>query len=433
MSSVKRGLLRAVAGMAGACLAATLVYTAPAHAATGATIVSVAQGELTNSSRNHEIPMDSNCNYYSGYWGTGSSGCTTAGFRSNAWCADFAHYVWATAGVATLSGINSWAYSFAKYGYANGTLHVAGSGYNPQPGDTVVFDWDSPYIDLSGIRNMSDATLEDIDHLGIVTSYSSGTVNTIEGNASDQIKANSYSATSVAIRAYISPSGIDSGGSGMGRPGVATDSTGQLEVFYRGTDGRLYMSWQGGGQWNGPVPGASNVAGSPVVGKNSDGRLEVFYRGTDGYLWHQWQGGGQWNGPLSMGYRASGDPAVGYESTGAIDLFFAGSDGHLNMVWQGGGQWNGPAVAGGATVAGTPTAVRNTSNLVEVFYRGTDGYLWHQWQGGGQWNGPLSMGYRASGDPTATNESTGEIDLFYLGADGQLKLAWQGGGQWNGG
>src|SRR2546430_5270399 len=134
--------------------------------------------------------MGSNCNFHSGYWGSGNGGCSTPGFRSNAWCADFAHYVWATAGVSTLSGINSWAYSFAKYSNAYSTLHLPGS------------------LDLSNIGHLPDGTLEDIDHVGIVESFSSGTVHTIEGNASDQSKRNSYPYSSSNIRGYITASGL---------------------------------------------------------------------------------------------------------------------------------------------------------------------------------------------------------------------------------
>src|SRR4051812_43798199 len=114
----------AVSAASGAVLAAT---STAAHAASGASIVAVAQGELANSSRNHEV--GDNCNFYSGYWSSGSNDCGTAGFRRNAWCADFARYVWKTAGVSTLTGLDPWAYSFARYGSAQGTLHVAGSGY----------------------------------------------------------------------------------------------------------------------------------------------------------------------------------------------------------------------------------------------------------------------------------------------------------------
>ncbi|MEV4722044.1 CHAP domain-containing protein, partial [Micromonospora noduli] len=154
-----------------------VVATSAAHAAPSRdSIVSVARSELANSSRNVEIPMGSGCNFYSGYWVSGYNECGRAGFRKNAWCADFARYVWKVGGVTDLKGLSPWAYSFWRYGLSRGTWHAANSGYTPQPGDAVVFDWNPPF---------NPKVYEDIDHVGIVESYSGGKLTTIEGNTSD--------------------------------------------------------------------------------------------------------------------------------------------------------------------------------------------------------------------------------------------------------
>lgn len=89
------------------------------------------------------------------------------------------------------------------------------------------------------------------------------------------------------------------------RPAIA-HSSGMLDVFMVGTDGRLYHRWQTA--WNNnrwdwfrnwdPIgkevwPLSSN----PAVGQNDDGRLEVFMVGKDGRFYHRWQtapGIGQW-------------------------------------------------------------------------------------------------------------------------------------------
>ncbi|MET8145363.1 CHAP domain-containing protein [Sphaerisporangium sp. NPDC005288] len=181
--------------------------TSPAAAASRATIVSVAQGQLNNSSRNHESPMGSGCNFYTGYFRSWkpSSGCpSTDGvqWRDSDWCADFSKYVWKNAGVrnadiAETDGgvLTGWAASFKNYGTKYGTWHARSSGYTPQPGDAVVFDWDRD---------------GDINHVGIVKSATSSTVYTIEGNASDRVKENSYSRSDGDIVGYSAPLGIDS-------------------------------------------------------------------------------------------------------------------------------------------------------------------------------------------------------------------------------
>ncbi|MEU9887164.1 CHAP domain-containing protein [Sphaerisporangium sp. NPDC051011] len=184
----------------------------PAAAVSRNTIVSIAQSQLNNSSRNHEQPAGSGCNYYTGYFRNWkpASGCpSTDGvqWRQSDWCADFAKYVWKNAGVpyadvAETSGgvLTGWASSFKDYGTKHGTWHTRASGYTPQPGDSLVFDWDH------------NGT---IDHVGIVKSATSSTVYTIEGNSSNRIKENSYSRTNIDIVGYSAPVG-GVGGSDLG-------------------------------------------------------------------------------------------------------------------------------------------------------------------------------------------------------------------------
>ncbi|WP_204068732.1 CHAP domain-containing protein, partial [Planobispora siamensis] len=191
-----------------------IVATAtPAAAVSRAAIVSVAQSQLGNGSRNHEQPMGSGCNYYTGYFRSWkpASGCpATDGvqWRNSDWCADFAKYVWKNAGVrhadvpegggGTLTG---WASSFKDYGVKYGTWHTRASGYTPQPGDAIVFDWDQ-----SG----------NIDHVGIVKSANGSTVYTIEGNSGDRIKENSWSRGNIDIVGYSAPVDADSGSPDLG-------------------------------------------------------------------------------------------------------------------------------------------------------------------------------------------------------------------------
>jgi hypothetical protein len=81
-----------------------------------------------------------------GWPGRGDSAGATchAGYRANAWCADFAAWVWRQAGVPFTYGyaagdINAGAVSFYNWGQANGTWHPLSSAYNPQPGDAAVY------------------------------------------------------------------------------------------------------------------------------------------------------------------------------------------------------------------------------------------------------------------------------------------------------
>ncbi|WP_203982391.1 CHAP domain-containing protein, partial [Sphaerisporangium rufum] len=204
-------------------LGTVVVSSTPAAAVTRTAIVSVAQDQLGNSTRNHESPMGSGCNYYTGYFRTWkpSSGCPSSDgvqWRDSDWCADFAKYVWKNsrvpyADVPETSGgvLTGWASSFKDYGVKYGTWQTRASGYTPQPGDAVVFDWDHD---------------GDIDHVGIVSSANSSTVYTIEGNSGDRTKANSYSRSTADIHGYSAPVGV-------------TETKGTASVYGVTSDGRL--------------------------------------------------------------------------------------------------------------------------------------------------------------------------------------------------
>ncbi len=91
-------------------------------------------------------PSNTYCNKYSAYWFAGSDDCGNSN-RSEEWCADFAAWVWQSAGADVvyqfISGeLNSSSASFYEWGVAHGTWHPLDSGYVPQPGDVAVYGLD---------------------------------------------------------------------------------------------------------------------------------------------------------------------------------------------------------------------------------------------------------------------------------------------------
>ncbi|MGN9783877.1 FG-GAP-like repeat-containing protein [Nonomuraea sp. ZG12] len=114
-----------------------------------------------------------------------------------AWCAEFARWVWGKAGVSDVRGLDSWAQSFKTYGKERGLYHARSSGYRPQPGDAIVFDWDHDSDDD-----------HPIDHVAIVTSANSTHVATIGGNQGDKVSRASYSLTNGDIDGYVAPAGV---------------------------------------------------------------------------------------------------------------------------------------------------------------------------------------------------------------------------------
>jgi CHAP domain len=139
-------------------------------------IVTIANNEAGNPNHNHET-TPANCNYYSGQLGSGTP-CAN-GWRAEEWCADFARWVWGSAG-ADVSGLSAMANSFENHNWHGGTAGIA-------PGDVVGYTFGGDSGD---------------DHVGVVVAVGSGTMTTIEGNYSDRVEARSVSLSDPSISGY---------------------------------------------------------------------------------------------------------------------------------------------------------------------------------------------------------------------------------------
>ena len=132
------------------------------------------------------------------------------------WCAMYVSWAAAVAGVSTnvvpkhsytVSGLNF----FKNQGRAYSRAQVAAGHYTPQPGDIVYF---------KGSRNTA-AT----NHVGIVRSYSNGTLRTVEGNTSSSsyssnggvVAPHSYAISNTYIVYVCKPNYSGSGAGGGGK------------------------------------------------------------------------------------------------------------------------------------------------------------------------------------------------------------------------
>ena len=341
---MNRSLCNLIAGAAALTLPAAVMVattTGPAAAVERSRVVAVAQAEMADGDRNVERPAGSNCNYYTGVLRTwkSSSGCGVADgvqFRDSDWCADFAKYVWRAAGVPyaevaeTAGGVlTGWASSFRDYGTRHGTWHTRASGYTPQPGDAVVFDWDQ-----SG----------DIDHVGIVTSANASTVYTIEGNSGDRTKANSYTRGNVDIVGYSAP--VDAGTGPVeaeDATGAAVDfdGDGKADLVGVSTDGTL-RAYRGTGTSGAPSIDGGTVVGTgwssitriTVLDADNDGKTDLVGRAGDGTLFaYLNQGGLDFSNRVTIGTGWNGITRVNvgdFDGDGKTDLLGRTSDGTLN-------------------------------------------------------------------------------------------------------
>lgn len=162
--------------------------TQPGASASGQRIADLARGEAANAHRNVERG-GANCNYYSGALGVGSS--CAGSWRAQAWCADFARWVWAQAGVR-VAGLTSGAASFASYGRANRTWRAGADARNARVGDALVYRLGGSYAD---------------DHVGLVVAVNgNGTLDVVSGNSSNRVRLErGINPVSAGVSGYTSP------------------------------------------------------------------------------------------------------------------------------------------------------------------------------------------------------------------------------------
>lgn len=154
----------------------------------GQRVIDTARAQAGDSSRNTERG-GYNCNYYSRAINVSGGSCSN-GWRTQEWCADFAHFVWRQAGART-ANLDAAAASFYRYGDANRTWRTG----NPRVGDAVVFG-------LNSNRNWAR-------HVGIVTAvHANGQITTVEGNAgpnTDRVHTATFTPTDRGVSGYTSP------------------------------------------------------------------------------------------------------------------------------------------------------------------------------------------------------------------------------------
>ena len=175
-----------------------------------------------------------------------------------------------------------------------------------------------------------------------------------------------------------------------------------------------------------------------AAAKQTDNQLNLFFRGLDGAVWVSWVTGiGNWQGPMrvtSAGVLpAGGDIAAARQTNNQLDIFFVDAQGAVNVGWVTGvGNWQGPVrlTATGFAPAGAGVAAAHQfSNQLDLFMVGNDGAVYVMWVvGTGNWNGParITNTYQSSpGAPVVSmKQLPNQLDAFFSGLRGGLWVAW---------
>ena len=255
----------------------------------------------------------------------------------------------------------------------------------------------------------------------------------------------------------------------------------QLDVFVVGDDGAVWVTWAvGPGHWSDGTPGNSEPARITPTGiapkaaclaaaHQGDNQLDVFFIGNDGAVYVTWVAGeGHWSDG-SPGFpspvritranfaKPGGCLATAMQSNSQLDVFGVGNDGAVFVTWVVGlGHWSdgtpgfpSPALitplkiaSPGAVVA----AASQSGSQLDVFFTDGDGSARVTWVTGlGHWSdgtpGNPAPAYvtpkglaPAGAAVTAAHQTADRLDVFVTATTGAINVSWVVGlGHWTDG
>jgi hypothetical protein len=182
---------------------------------------------------------------------------------------------------------------------------------------------------------------------------------------------------------------VNLGGSCTAGAGAAARGNGDIEVFCRGQDGRVYQqtgpTWTG---WNRSIapPSVGLAANAPSAVFARRGFVEMLHlvaRGADNRVYYQkWTEQNGWLGWENLGANTPFAPAVSSYGNERIDFFSIGTGGQLyHLSFDG----RGPAhtwalIRSSLTTSGRPAAYADSARApqFEVVGRRSDGSFWNQ-------------------------------------------------------
>jgi Domain of unknown function (DUF1906) len=225
-----------------------------------------------------------------------------------------------------------------------------------------------------------------------------------------------------------------------GAPRAVAQTNGVIDVFWSGNyDKHLWHGEYNPGQgWTGPQLLGGSLASWPYPVESGTGAVQVFWKGTDGRLWRVARGvGAGFTAPRDLGMGPMGGPPFAVQlADGETDVFWRGKIPH--SVWSAevtpGGRVRGPTNLGGQ-VWGSPWPVVAAGNEA-VFFRGQHSELWKIARGPrGRWSGPArvrSVGRLDSAPFAASGGASAPLTLFWVGSGARLwSASYYAAGGWH--
>lgn len=219
---------------------------------------------------------------------------------------------------------------------------------------------------------------------------------------------------------------------------AAAQSAGDVDAFFKGTDGKLWHDWYAPGSgWHGPVSMGGSLATQPSAVASVPGNVAVFAKGRNGRLLEaSYAPGTNWSRlrQLKMGIIGS-RPAAVAQANGQIDVFWRGSgDHHLwQAVYRPGKGWSKPQNLGGH-LASAPAPAVSGNGALTVAWRGARGHLWVIRGSRRSWGKPVDRGMGKLGSaPAVTGQASGLVTVFWAASshNGVWHITYTPGSGWS--
>lgn len=222
---------------------------------------------------------------------------------------------------------------------------------------------------------------------------------------------------------------LSSGNTFLGSPSSVSWSSGDVELVARTANGVLWRSWSNSGwaSWKNlgklgeTFPGLS-ITGGPALASRAASSLDLFVRGSDGKIYGKHYGG-SWDAwkvissPPS-GVTFTGDPAAIATSSSKMEVYSMASNGTVYYKGYSSGTWESSwhTAGTGANSSFGPTLAVPGDGTVHVFTRGNDNRLWQRFRdASGSWVGWYPLGGEIGSGAPAAHARPGHLDVVVVG------------------
>ncbi len=197
-------------------------------------------------------------------------------------------------------------------------------------------------------------------------------------------------------------------------PALVSSGPGQIDAFWEGEDHNLWYDaftagWFGGGTWSTPISlGLGPLGSEPRAVSPGPGLIDVYWKGSDGGLWVDRYSGG-WSGATPLGTGAvGGNPVVASAGQGSDTVFWRDASGDLWADTGASWGWSGVQRLTSTALSADPAASAAGTGI-DVFWN-TAGELWHGALSAGVWSGAVALGTETvAGNPSVVDLAPGAV------------------------